>query len=138
MDGAVVIGANANDKSAPFISYIDPNPKGQLHEADKTGIGYLTPSKDSDASDLYDFMFGGVPRMANIKYTNFFATGAGCGSHCGGPMLVYDETPDDDQFGGNWLAAPREEGGYTIRWFNGEVDKIPEGHVIVYLMRDSA
>ena len=53
-------------------------------------------------------------------------------------MLVYDETPDDDQFGGNWLAAPREEGGYTIRWFNGEVDKIPEGHVIVYLMRDSA
>ena len=52
-------------------------------------------------------------------------------------MLVYDETPDDVQFAGTWLAAPREEGGYSIRWFNGE-GQVPDGHVVVYLMRDSA
>ncbi|PGH14643.1 hypothetical protein AJ80_05823 [Polytolypa hystricis UAMH7299] len=130
--GDVVVGVNPDAEGE--VGTIDPYPKGHLKSSTNPGIGYLFPP--SSEGGVYDFRFGGVPKIAGVLYTDFFATSAGCGSHCGGPQLVYDETPEDDQFTGTWLAKPRDEGGYFVKWVkdNGNV---PAGYTVVFLMRET-
>lgn len=108
--------------------------------------GYLTPTSDDR---VHAFRFTANPPTGHggplIKYKHFFATTAGCGGMCGGPQLVYDETPEDDAFSGMWLVAPREgegddgtEEGYLLRWYEEGEGPVPEGYTRVYLMREQA
>ncbi|PGH08109.1 hypothetical protein AJ79_06109 [Helicocarpus griseus UAMH5409] len=123
-----------------FVAYIEPSPKGKLiKQGSNQEIFFLDPVNNPPVPGYHTFK--STHSLSSLsstsQYQGFFATGAGCGSHCGGPQLVYDQTPDDDQYKGNWYVSPRpnNERGYSLHWVSdGEA---PEGHILVYLLRES-
>ena len=118
---------------------LHPSPKGMMSSPTGPERGYLLPINNTS---VHEFQFTPTPPRSSAgptpKYKNFFSTGAGCGAMCGGPQLVYDETPEDDAFSGQWLLEERgveNGGGYFVRWYNGP-EAFPEGYRTCYLMRE--
>ncbi|OJD09584.1 hypothetical protein AJ78_09021 [Emergomyces pasteurianus Ep9510] len=134
---AVVVGST--QYATDFTAYIHPSPKGKMRvKGHKDERFFLDPVSGHPTPGYHDLKFD-HPVSAHCNFNGFFATGAGCGSHCGGPQVVYDQAPNDDEYKGNWFAYPRDntigENGYSIHWVAG--DGVPKGHSLVYLMRES-
>ncbi|OAX79494.1 hypothetical protein ACJ72_06182 [Emergomyces africanus] len=133
----VVVGSTKY--ATDFTAYIHPSPKGKMRiKGNKDKFFFLDPVSGRPTPGYHDLKFDHSV-AAPYSFNGFFATGAGCGAHCGGPQVVYDQTPHDDEYKGNWFAYPRDnsvgENGYSIHWVAG--DEVPKGHSLVYLMRDS-
>ncbi|EEH34106.2 hypothetical protein PAAG_05155 [Paracoccidioides lutzii Pb01] len=124
VDDTVVVGStDAED----FTAYILPNPKGRMKAREsRQKFFFLEPVTGHPTPGYHNLKFH-RELQASFKLDGFFATGAGCGIHCGGPQVVYDQTPKDDSYSGNWFAYPHEGngGGYSIHWVAG--NEAPEG-----------
>ncbi|KAK2790664.1 hypothetical protein FQN52_005420 [Onygenales sp. PD_12] len=132
--GAVVV--DATEGVEDFVAEMVTSPKGAMKiqkDEEPTINFWLEPLVDG-ISELKVGPAGQEGEGSRVD--SFFATSDGCGAHCGGPMVVYDDTPDDDKFEGTWLAYSRDGGdGLAIRWVPG--GEVPKGHTKIYLMRDS-
>ncbi|KAF8461603.1 hypothetical protein BDZ91DRAFT_736602 [Kalaharituber pfeilii] len=129
--GDVIV--NATKGWPGFDSYLDPAPEGFLHKLDNNDWGYLFPlysvndSGDGDPPERFvghfAFRYGpGVPEITNVLYTNFTTIGRGCGAHCGGATLDYDEGEGTRGYG-TWYVFPRDDGQdgvWFLRWTNVE------------------
>ncbi|ODH22779.1 hypothetical protein ACO22_05468 [Paracoccidioides brasiliensis] len=136
VDDAVVVGStDAEDFTAASPSSASRTRIMRARES-RQKFFFLEPVTDHPTPGYHNLKFH-RELQANFKLDGFFATGAGCGIHCGGPQVVYDQTPKDDSYSGNWFAYPHEGngGGYSIHWVAG--NETPEGHTLVYLLRDA-
>ncbi|KLJ08371.1 hypothetical protein EMPG_16194 [Blastomyces silverae] len=128
---AVVVGPAEDGKD-----FIAPLPKGEMRiKGDDDGRFFLDPVSNQPISGYQTLKFGRSSTAQSSVSRNFSATSAGCGPHCGGPQV----TPDiGTGVQGNWLACPLDgangKSGYSIHWVPG--DSFPEGHSLIYLMRD--
>ncbi|KAF8461605.1 hypothetical protein BDZ91DRAFT_797878 [Kalaharituber pfeilii] len=146
--GDVIV--NATQGWQGFNSYLDPMPEGFLRKQDDNAWGYLFPLYPVSHScgshppkrfiGHFALRYGpGIPKIANVLYTNFTATGRGCGAHCGGPALDYDEGEGTRGYG-TWYVFPRDDGKdgvWLLRWTNVEQGVVvPPRGVEVILWRN--
>ncbi|EGE81122.1 hypothetical protein BDDG_04063 [Blastomyces dermatitidis ATCC 18188] len=133
---AVVVGPAKDGKD--FIAYIQPLPNGEMRiKGDNDERFFLDPVSNHPISGYQTLKFGRSSTAQSSVSRDFSATNAGCGPHCGGPQV----TPGiSTGVQGNWFACPLDDGtngksGYSIHWVPG--DSFPEGHSLIYLMRDT-
>ncbi|PGH03479.1 hypothetical protein GX51_04054 [Blastomyces parvus] len=131
---AVVVGPAKDGRD--FIAYIQPLPKGEMRiQGDDDGRFFLDPVSNHPLAGYQTLKFGRSASAQRSNSRSFSATSAGCGPHCGGPQVTPDITTGAQ---GNWFAYPLDgasgKNGYSIHWVPG--DSFPEGHSLIYLMRD--
>ncbi|KAG0636457.1 hypothetical protein HOY80DRAFT_925763 [Tuber brumale] len=129
-DGVAVITKNPSET---ITAYLDPDPNGMLY-TDKKIPGYLFPT---DGTGIYDFRFGGIPKRADVLYTNFTFVDRICQVCAPDKILAYSQLEDDPstRYEGQFRAY-KDGKGWTLKFHTSKPPPV-EGSEGVDLIREA-
>ncbi|CAZ83379.1 unnamed protein product [Tuber melanosporum] len=131
-DGVAVITKNPSEI---ITAYLDPDPNGMLY-TDKKIPGYLFPT-DGTGTQVYDFRFGGIPKRADVLFTNFTFVDRICQVCMPDKILAYFQPKDDPstRYEGQFRAYKDGE-GWTLKFHASKPPSV-EGSEGVDLIREA-
>ncbi|CUS12964.1 unnamed protein product [Tuber aestivum] len=131
-DGVAVITKDSSlaiTAQLTWPKYLDPDPLGMLY-TDKKVPGYLFPTADPN---VYDFRFGGIPKMAGVLYTEFTFVDRICQACFPDKILAYSPPKDGSRYQGQFRAY--KVGGDWVVKFHTSKPKSTVGSVGIDLVR---
>ncbi|PWW80710.1 hypothetical protein C7212DRAFT_340842 [Tuber magnatum] len=111
--------------------YLDPDPRGMLY-TDQKIPGYLFPTDDPS---VYDFRFGGIPKIAGVLYTEFAFVERICQACFPDKILAYSPPTDGSRYQGQFRAYKVGE-DWVVK-FHTSKPRSTEGSVGIDLVRQA-